>query len=138
LLAAFGMTLFGPVKRAGRWIFLGIGVYGLSTVFFAQSQIFWISVLMLMLTGAGDTVSSILRSTINQLSTPDALRGRMSSINSIFTSNGPQLGQFESGLVAAWLGAQASALTGGLATLLVLAAVAVAFPVVRRFQIQHT
>jgi len=138
LLAAFGMTLFGPVKRAGRWIFLGIGVYGLSTVFFAQSQIFWISVLMLMLTGAGDTVSSILRSTINQLSTPDALRGRMSSINSIFTSNGPQLGQFESGLVAAWLGAQASALTGGLATLLVLAAVAAAFPVVRRFQIQHT
>ena len=62
----------------------------------------------------------------------------MSSINSIFTSNGPQLGQFESGLVAAWLGAQASALTGGLATLLVLAAVAAAFPVVRRFQIQHT
>ncbi|HMA80308.1 MAG TPA: MFS transporter [Candidatus Binatia bacterium] len=138
LLAAFGMTLFGPVKRAGRWIFVGIGVYGLSTAFFAQSQIFWLSVLMLMLTGAGDTVSSILRSTINQLSTPDALRGRMSSINSIFTSNGPQLGQFESGLVAAWLGAQASALTGGLATLLVLAAVAAAFPVVRRFQIQHT
>jgi len=132
------MTLFGPVKRAGRWIFLGIGVYGLSTVFFAQSQIFWLSVLMLMLTGAGDTVSSILRSTINQLSTPDALRGRMSSINSIFTSNGPQLGQFESGLVAAWLGAQASALTGGLATLLVLAAVAAFFPVVRRFQIPHT
>src|SRR5512135_2726405 len=129
LLAAFGMTLFGPVKRAGRWIFVGIGVYGLSTAFFAQSQIFWLSVLMLMLTGAGDTVSSILRSTINQLSTPDALRGRMSSINSIFTSNGPQLGQFESGLVAAWLGAQASALTGGLATLLVLAAVAAAFPV---------
>lgn len=138
LLAAFGMTLFGPVKRAGRWIFVGIGVYGLSTAFFAQSQIFWLSVLMLMLTGAGDTVSSILRSTINQLSTPDALRGRMSSINSIFTSNGPQLGQFESGLVAAWLGAQASALTGGLATLLVLAAVAATFPVVRRFQIQHT
>ena len=137
LLAAFGMTLFGPVKRAGRWIFLGIGVYGLSTALFAQSQIFWLSVLMLMLTGAGDTVSSILRLTINQLSTPDVLRGRMSSINSIFTSNGPQLGQFESGLVAAWLGAQASALTGGLATLLVLAAVAAAFPVVRRFKIQH-
>ncbi|MGE5220154.1 MAG: MFS transporter [Chloroflexota bacterium] len=137
LFAAVGITLFGPVKRAGRWIFLGIGVYGLSTVFFAQSQIFWLSVSMLVLTGAGDTVSSILRSTINQLSTPDELRGRMSAINSIFTSNGPQLGQFESGLVAAWLGTQASALTGGLATLLVLAAVAAAFPVVRQFQIQH-
>ena len=129
------MTFFGPVRRGGRWIVLGIGIYGLSTALFAQSAIFWFSVLMLMLTGAGDTVSSILRSTINQLSTPDELRGRMSSINSIFTSNGPQLGQFESGLVAAWLGAKASALTGGLATLIILAAVTVSYPVLRRYRI---
>jgi hypothetical protein len=61
----------------------------------------------------------------------------MSSINSVFTSNGPQLGQFESGLVAAWLGAEASALIGGLATLLVLAGVAAAFPMVRRYQFQR-
>jgi MFS family permease len=135
LLAAIGMTLFGPVRRCGRWIAIGIGIYGLSTVLFAQSTIFWVSVIMLTLTGAGDTISSILRSTINQLSTPDELRGRMSSINSIFTSNGPQLGQFESGLVAAWLGAQVSALTGGLATLLILSAVAAGYPVVRRYRI---
>jgi MFS family permease len=135
LLAAIGMTLFGPVRRCGRWIVIGIGIYGLSTVLFAQSTIFWVSVIMLTLTGAGDTISSILRSTINQLSTPDELRGRMSSINSIFTSNGPQLGQFESGLVAAWLGAQVSALTGGLATLLILSAVAAGYPVVRRYRI---
>jgi MFS family permease len=135
LLAAVAMALFGPVKHSGRWIFLGIGIYGLSTVFFADSQVFWFSFLMLMLTGAGDTISSILRSTINQLSTPDELRGRMSSINSIFTSSGPQLGQFESGVVAAWLGAQLSALTGGVATLLVLFIVAAGFPKIRRFQI---
>jgi MFS family permease len=135
LLAAVGMTLLGPVRRGGRWIVIGIGIYGLSTALFAQSAIFWFSVLMLTLTGAGDTISSILRSTINQLSTPDELRGRMSSINSIFTSNGPQLGQFESGLVAAWLGAQASALTGGLATLLILAAVTASYPVLRRYRI---
>jgi MFS family permease len=60
--------------------------------------------MMLAFCGAGDTISSIIRSTINQMSTPDELRGRMSSINSIFTSSGPQLGQFESGLLAAWLG----------------------------------
>ncbi|HVO91977.1 MAG TPA: MFS transporter, partial [Terriglobales bacterium] len=137
LLAAIGMALWGPVKRGGRWIFLGIGIYGLATIGFAHSQIFWFSVLMLMLTGTGDTISSILRSTINQLSTPDELRGRMSSINSVFTSNGPQLGQFESGLVAAWLGAQASALTGGMATLIILIIVATSFPVVRHFHIQH-
>jgi MFS family permease len=135
LLAAGAMALFGPVKHSGRWIFLGIGIYGLSTVFFAGSQVFWFSFLMLMFTGAGDTISSILRSTINQLSTPDELRGRMSSINSIFTSSGPQLGQFESGVVAAWLGAQLSALTGGLATLFVLIVVAASFPRLRQFQI---
>jgi MFS family permease len=106
-------------------------------VLFSGSQVFWFSVLMLIATGAGDTISSILRSTMNQLSTPDELRGRMSSINSIFTSSGPQLGQFESGLVAAWLGAQFSALTGGLATLFVLAIVAGIFPRVRRFQNPH-
>ena len=135
LLAAGAMALFGPVKHSGSWIFLGIGIYGLSTVFFAGSQVFWFSFLMLMFTGAGDTISSILRSTINQLSTPDELRGRMSSINSIFTSSGPQLGQFESGVVAAWLGAQLSALTGGLATLFVLIVVAASFPRLRQFQI---
>jgi MFS family permease len=135
LLAAGAMALSGPVKHSGRWIFLGIGIYGLSTVFFAGSQVFWFSFLMLMFTGAGDTISSILRSTINQLSTPDELRGRMSSINSIFTSSGPQLGQFESGVVAAWLGAQLSALTGGLATLFVLIVVAAGFPRLRQFQI---
>jgi MFS family permease len=138
LLAAVGMTVLGPVHRAGRWIFIGITIYGVSTALFAESTVFWFSVLMLTLTGAGDTISSILRSTINQLSTPDELRGRMSSINSIFTSNGPQLGQFESGLIAAWFGAEMSALTGGLATLVVLAIIASTFPVVRQFRVQHS
>ncbi|HYA30097.1 MAG TPA: MFS transporter [Acidobacteriota bacterium] len=137
LFAAIGMTMLGPVRRGGRWIIIGITIYGLSTAIFAQSRVFWFSVLMLALTGVGDTISSILRSTINQLSTPDELRGRMSSINSIFTSNGPQLGQFESGLVAAWFGAEVSALTGGLATLLILGAVAAAYPIVRQFRIEH-
>lgn len=72
---------------------------------------------------------------INQMTTPDELRGQMSSINSIFTSSGPQLGQFESGLVAAWLGAQLSALTGGLASLAIVALVAIGFPQVQRFRI---
>lgn len=135
LLAGVGMSMIMPVRRAGRWIFFGIALYGLSTALFSQSHIFWLSLLMLALTGAGDTISSILRSTINQLSTPDELRGRMSSINSLFTSNGPQLGQFESGLVAAWIGAQGSVLTGGLATLVIVAIVALNFPQVRRYEI---
>lgn len=136
LFSAATLSLFGPVRWGGRWILIGVGVYGVSTALFAGSHVFWFSVLMLAISGAGDTTSAILRSTINQLSTPDELRGRMSSISSIFTSSGPQLGQFESGVVAAWLGTEASAMTGGVATLIILATVAACFPVIRRFQIQ--
>ena len=135
LSSAATLSFFGPVRRGGRWILVGICVYGIATVLFAGSRVFWFSVLMLALSGAGDTTSAILRSTINQLNTPDELRGRMSSINSIFTSSGPQLGQFESGVVAAWLGTEASAMTGGLATLGILGLVAAVFPQVRRFKI---
>jgi MFS family permease len=136
LCAAAMVSVTVPARRAGTWILIG-GLYGVATVVFAYSQVFWISVLMLAFCGAGDTISSILRSTINQMSTPDELRGRMSSINSIFTSSGPQLGQFESGLVAAWLGAQLSALTGGLASLAIVALVAIGFPQVRGFRISQ-
>jgi MFS family permease len=136
LFSAGTMSLFGPVRQGGRWILIGVGIYGVATVLFAGSHVFWFSVLMLAVSGAGDTTSAILRSTINQLSTPDELRGRMSSINAVFTSSGPQLGQFESGVVAAWLGTEASAMTGGLATLIILAAVAACFPAIRQFQIR--
>ena len=132
--SAATLSFFGPVRRGGRWILVGICVYGIATVLFAGSRVFWFSVLMLALSGAGDTTSAILRSTINQLNTPDELRGRMSSINSIFTSSGPQLGQFESGVVAAWLGTEASAMTGGLATLGILGLGAAVFQQVRRFK----
>ena len=134
--AAGVMSFRGPVKRSGLWVFIGVGIYGLATVLFAYSGWFWFSLLMLTLTGVGDTISSILRGTINQLQTPDELRGRMSSINGVFTMGGPQLGQFEIGAVASWLGTQMAALTGGLGTLTILTAVAVIFPHVRRFRIQ--
>ncbi len=134
--AAAVMSLRGPMKRSGLWVFIGVGIYGLATALFAYSGMFWFSVLMLTLTGVGDTLSSILRGTINQLQTPDALRGRMSSINGIFTMSGPQLGQFEIGIIAAWLGSEMAALTGGLACLTMLATVAAIFPKVGRFRIQ--
>ena len=134
--AAAAMSLRGPVRRSGLWVFIGVGIYGLATVLFAYSGMFWFSLLMLTLTGFGDTISSILRGTINQLQTPDALRGRMSSINGIFTMSGPQLGQFEIGIIAAWLGSEMAALTGGLACLTMLATVAAIFPKVGRFRIQ--
>lgn len=135
LLAAAGISLFGQVRRGGLWILIGVGVYGICTVLFAGSHTFWFSVLLLAGAGAGDTISAILRGTINQLSTPDELRGRMASINSIFTHSGPQLGQFESGVVAALLGAELSAMTGGLATVAILALVAATYPSIRRYRV---
>ena len=134
--AAAAVGFRSPVRRGGLWVFVGVGIYGLATVLFAYSGMFWFSVLMLTLTGVGDTISSILRGTINQLQTPDELRGRMSSINGIFTMSGPQLGQFEIGIIAAWLGSEMAALTGGLACLAILIAVAAIFPNVGRFRIQ--
>jgi MFS family permease len=134
--AAAAMSFRGPVRRSGLWVFVGVGIYGLATVLFAYSGMFWFSLLMLTLTGVGDTISSILRGTINQLQTPDELRGRMSSINGIFTMSGPQLGQFEIGIIAAWLGSEMAALTGGLACLAMLVTVAAIFPKVGRFRIQ--
>jgi MFS family permease len=138
--AAGAMSVWGPVKRSGLWVFIGVGIYGAATVLFAYSGWFWFSLLMLALTGVGDTISSILRGTINQLQTPDELRGRMSSINGIFTMGGPQLGQFEIGIIASWLGSQMAALTGGLACLAIVFAVAASYPRVRDYRIEaeHT
>jgi MFS family permease len=133
--AAATMGLRSPAQRSSVWVFIGVGIYGLATIFFASSRLFWFSILMLALAGVGDTISSILRGTINQLQTPDALRGRMSSINSIFTLGGPQLGQFQIGIIAAWLGSETAALTGGLACLAIVVTVAAIFPSVGRFRI---
>ena len=135
--SATTLSFFGPVRHGGRWVVIGVAVYGIATALFAGSNVFWVSMLMLAFSGAGDTTSAIVRNTINQMTTPDELRGRMSSISSFFTSSGPQLGQFESGVVAAWLGTEMSALTGGLAVLIILAIVVAMFPVVAKFQIRE-
>jgi hypothetical protein len=91
-------------------------------VVFGVSRWFWLSLLMLGVTGASDTVSTVLRQTIRQLVTPDYLRGRMTSVNMIFFMGGPQLGEFEAGAVAALFGATVSVLTGGFGCLLAAAA----------------
>ena len=88
-----------------------------------MSHAFWLSLLMLAGAGAGNTLGAVLRQTINQLSVPDELRGRVTAVNSIFTSGGPRLGQFESGVTAAWWGAEGSALVGGLITMALAGAV---------------
>ena len=137
LLGALGFSLWGSVRRAGRWILIGVTLYGLCLLFFATSHIFWISILLLIGAGIGDTISAILRSTINQLSTPDELRGRMASINSVFTNGGPQLGQFQAGALAALIGTELAATSGALVILIIVGVLAARFPYVRDYRINQ-
>jgi len=84
------------------------------------------------------TISAILRSTINQLSTPDDLRGRMASINSVFTNSGPQLGQFQLGALASLIGTELAAASGAFVILLIVGVLVARFPHVRDYRIDQT
>jgi MFS family permease len=112
------MARMGTFRRQGRLVVWSVAVFGVATMAFGLSRVFWVSLLMLALTGAADTVSTVLRQTIRQLATPDHLRGRMTSINMVFFMGGPQLGEVEAGTVAALIGAPLSVVTGGLGSIL--------------------
>lgn len=133
LIAGTGVSILGEMRRKGRTLLLAVGVYGLATALYGFSGNFFLSILFLMLVGAGDAVSTILRSTIRQVITPDELRGRMTAANMIFFMGGPQLGNFEAGLLAATIGAPLSVVVGGVATVLFVALVAWQYPQLRRY-----
>ena len=105
------------IDRRGIVLIRSILIYGMATVIFGVSRNFLLTFGALAVSGAADTVSTVLRNIIRQLGTPDHLRGRMTSINMIFFMGGPQLGEMEAGAVASWLGAPASVVLGGVACL---------------------
>jgi len=107
------------IERRGLVIIWAVVGYGVATILFGLSHNFWITFLCLALTGVADTISTVLRNVVRQLATPDALRGRMTSINMMFFMGGPQLGELEAGLVAQAFGAPMSVISGGIACLLV-------------------
>lgn len=117
IIAGLIMARMGVMKRQGRAVIISVAIFGAATVAFGLSRLFWFSLLMLAITGAADTVSTILRQTIRQLSTPNNLRGRMTSVNMIFFMGGPQLGEVEAGAVASLIGAPLSVVTGGIGCL---------------------
>jgi MFS family permease len=133
VLAGVGMSFIGNVRRKGLVMLCAIGVYGFATVLYGMSNQFVLSLFFLMLIGAGDTVSTILRNTIRQIATPDHLRGRMSGVMQIFVQGGPQLGNLEAGIAAALLSAPLSVITGGVATVLMVALVMWRLPKVREY-----
>lgn len=122
-----------PMQRAGRTLLLSVAAFGVATVVFGLSNSFWLSFFMLFLTGAFDNVSMVIRQTLLQLLTPDHMRGRVSAVNSIFIGASNELGGLESGVVAHFFGPVFSVVSGGIGTLLVVGATAIASPELRRF-----
>jgi hypothetical protein len=111
-----------PVEsRAGAKLLSAVAVFGAAQLLFGLSTLFWLSMVALTASGAADMVSVVVRQTLVQLETPDAMRGRVSAANGLFIGASNQLGEFESGAGAAWLGAVGSVVLGGLGTLAVAA-----------------
>lgn len=113
---AAGVLAYRPtIRHQGRWVVAMVAVYGIATVGLAFSPTFAVAALCLAVTGAADMISTVMRQTIRQLSTPDAMRGRMTSISSLFFISGPRLGDYEAGTVSRFTGERASIAIGGLA-----------------------
>ncbi len=133
LTCALVLAHRSPLQKAGRTMLWAVGVFGLATLGFGLSRFFWFSLLMLFACGAADNVSVVVRHTLVQLLTPDEKRGRVSAVNSLFIGTSNELGGFESGTVAQWFGPVVSVVSGGIGTLVVVLAVAVIWPEIRKY-----
>ena len=123
-----------PMKRAGTALLMNVGAFGLVTIVFGFSESFWLSFAMLALTGAFDNVSMVVRGTLQQLLTPNEMRGRVSAVSSVFVSASNELGGFESGLVAQYFGPLVSVVSGGIASMAVVGLVAYMAPDLRNIK----
>jgi MFS family permease len=108
------------VHRAWPNMIIAVAGFGMATIIFAISTNFWLSVVMLFLTGAFDSISVVIRQTILQVIPPDHIRGRVLSVNSIFVSSSNEIGAFESGLAARLFGTVPSVLAGGVFTMCIV------------------
>jgi MFS family permease len=121
LATAFWLARHPLQRQAGRTMFIAVALFGAATIAFGLSQSFALSLAILVLMGAADMFSVVVRQSLVQLGTPDAMRGRVSAVNSMFIGASNQLGEFESGVTAAWFGTVPSVVLGGAGTLLVVA-----------------
>jgi MFS family permease len=135
-VGAFAMALvvayLPPMKHAGKTLLWCVTGFGIATIIFGLSKTFWLSLGMLFLAGAFDSVSVIIRGSIVQLVTPDEMRGRVSAVNNIFIGTSNEFGALESGLTAALFGPVVSVVAGGIGTILVVLGVARLWPETRR------
>ena len=128
------LTLFPMRKQQGKKLLFAVAGFGICIITFALSKVFWLSFAALLIGGMLDGVSVVIRGTVMQLKTPDHMRGRVMSVNSMFINSSNELGQFESGLAADKMGVVPSVIFGGCMTLLVVIVTAIRAPSLRRLE----
>ncbi len=133
MVAALIISQMREIRRQGMVFMLAVVAFGLATIAFGAARIFILAMIALIIVGAADTVSTIIRNTIRQLATPDYIRGRMTSVNQIFFQGGPQLGEVEAGLVAQLLGAPFAVISGGVGCILAVIWIARRWPQIRKY-----
>lgn len=134
-ITMLGSTRFPLHKNAGRKLLWAVFAFGICIIVFGLSELFWLSVVALFLSGAVDGVSMIIRQTILQLKTPDNMRGRVASVNSIFVGSSNELGAFESGVAAKLMGTVTAVVFGGCMTLLTVGTTALVSPKFRKLDL---
>lgn len=136
LIIMFTAAYFPMNRKAGMKLLAAIFGFGLCIIVFGLSTIFWVSVLALFLSGVTDGISMIIRQTILQLRTPDHMRGRVASVNSMFVGSSNELGAFESGLTAKWMGTVTAVVFGGCMTVITVITTGIAFPAFRKLDLR--
>jgi MFS family permease len=135
MAASLVLSTRGRIQHQGRTLLFAVALFGLSLIGFGLSNIFWLSLFLLACEGAADTVSMVLRGAILQLATPDELRGRTTAVHMTFAMGGPQLGQLRGGILASWIGPAGAVVSGGIAVVAVVAAMATLVPKVRTYRL---
>jgi MFS family permease len=133
VLAAVVVSQMAEIRRQGSVFLVSVMIFGAATVVFGLARTFSLAMLALIVMGAADSVSTIIRNTIRQLQTPDYIRGRMVSINQIFFMGGPQLGEVEAGVVAQLFGTPFAILTGGIGCILATVLIIARWPQISRY-----
>jgi MFS family permease len=122
-----------PLQKAGRTLLWAVAGFGVATIGFGYSKVFWLSFVMLFVCGVTDYISVVVRHTLVQLLTPDEMRGRVSAVNSLFIGTSNQMGEFESGIVAHFFGSVFAVVSGGVGTIIVVAVAARIWPEIRKY-----
>ena len=127
------ISQFNAIRRQGQLLVGSVVIFGLSTILFGLARLYGIVFFALVLTGAADSVSTIIRNTIRNLNTPDSIRGRMTGVNQIFFMGGPQIGEVEAGAAAQAFGVPFAIFSGGIGTILIVALIAARWPMLLHY-----